>query len=302
MCIRDSALDREGMFTEGAVATSFVLARLEGENGPYTAFTTREQTSPITGETAIQPSADEGGTYTVIDAEEGLYEYELGVELDAVEATATHTIAAWATRDFEGARYVDNEVFHFRPDGDDVTARRQIVETEACNSCHNPLKIHGGARREVDLCITCHTAGVDDPDTGNTVDMAVMIHKIHRGHDLPSVVAGEPYQIVGFQQSVHDYSTVAFPQPIQHCQTCHTGPDAEVWRSAPTRTACGSCHDRTSFVSPAPAGWTMHTGGAQASDANCTVCHDDFAGIDDAHLTQYPVSYTHLTLPTKRIV
>jgi len=57
--------------------------------------------------------------------------------------------------------------------------------------------------------------------TGNTVDMKVMVHKIHYGPNLPSVKAGKPYQIIGFGQSVADYSDVTFPQDIRNCTTCH---------------------------------------------------------------------------------
>lgn len=269
-------LDREGLFTEGAVETRFVLSRLEtSETGPshYEAYTTTTQTSPITGDTATQPSNDEGGTFTAVDPAEGIYEYAFGTQLDAVDGTRTHTLGAWAWRDFEEKRYVANQVFHFRPDGQAVDDLREIVETSTCNNCHNPLKIHGGLRRETGLCITCHTDGVMDPDTGNTVDMPVMIHKIHMGKRLPSVVGGTPYQIVGFMQSVHDYSTVGVPRAVEDCAMCHQGADADVWKTAPSMKACGSCHDATSFTDPPEAGMVAHAGGPQADDSNCTVCH-----------------------------
>ncbi len=41
------------------------------------------------------------------------------------------------------------------------------------------------------------------------------------GSSLPSVQAGTPYQIVGFQNSVNDWSTVVYPADIRRCQTCH---------------------------------------------------------------------------------
>ena len=207
-------LDEDGVVTEGKVETRFVLSHLVPEaNAPghYVAYTTITQTSPITGDSAVQPSNDTGGVYTIVDAATGTYEYELATDLGTVDATQTHTIGAWASREVEGKTYVANQVFHFRPDGQPVTETREIVSTQACNGCHNPLEVHGGLRRETGLCITCHNGGVVDPDTGNSVDMSQLIHKIHRGKDLPSVVAGKPYQIIGYMQGVHDFSGVKFP-------------------------------------------------------------------------------------------
>ena len=48
-----------------------------------------------------------------------------------------------------------------------------------------------------------------------------MVHKIHMGSQLPSVKAGKPYQIIGNQQSVHDYSTVVDPADVRRCEVCH---------------------------------------------------------------------------------
>ena len=75
-----------------------------------------------------------------------------------------------------------------------------IAATANCNRCHDPVALHGGNRREVQYCVTCHNPGSTDANSGNTVDMKVMIHKIHMGANLPSVQAGEPYIIWGFQQ------------------------------------------------------------------------------------------------------
>ncbi|MEE8583658.1 MAG: OmcA/MtrC family decaheme c-type cytochrome, partial [Acidobacteriota bacterium] len=165
---------------------------------------------------------------------------------------------------------IDNDVVTFVPDGSEVTKIRDVARTADCNKCHDPLAIHGGVRRDVELCVMCHYSGVDDPDTGNTVDMAVMIHKIHRGQDLPSVQAGTPYQIIGFRQSVHDYSEVAFPQDIRNCDSCH-GQDATqgmAYILRPSRAACGSCHDDVDFATG-----ENHVGGPAISDNFCANCH-----------------------------
>ena len=81
----------------------------------------------------------------------------------------------------------------------------------ACNSCHHDLGIHGGRRKAVKLCVTCHNASTVDPDTGNTVDMAVMTHRIHAASMLSS-----PYELGG-----HDYSEVTYPQEVINCRKCH---------------------------------------------------------------------------------
>ena len=49
------------------------------------------------------------------------------------------------------------------------------------------LSAHGGARVEVQYCVMCHNPGTTDPYSGNTLDLKVMIHKIHTGNTLPSI-------------------------------------------------------------------------------------------------------------------
>ncbi len=97
-----------------------------------------------------------------------------------------------------------------------------------------------------------------------------MVHRIHRGENLPSVEAGEPYQIIGFNQSVNDYSNVVFPQDIRNCQTCHSpaATQANSYVLEPTRATCGSCHDDVNFMSG-----ENHPGGPAISDNFCANCH-----------------------------
>ncbi|MBK8254782.1 MAG: OmcA/MtrC family decaheme c-type cytochrome [Polyangiaceae bacterium] len=285
-------LDREGKYTEGAVTLRFSLAWLDvtpdGAPGQYTSYTTRVQDSPITGDSAVQAAADEGGVFTEIDFSQGIYQYEFKTEINVTDATKTHTLHLWGTRTFDDVLYPVEHVEHFLPNGDAPTVLRDIVQTEACNHCHGPLKGHEGARRDVEGCITCHSPQSSDPDTGNTVEFMTMVHKIHRGKNLTSVKNGVPYQIIGFMQSVHDYSTVGYPQELQRCDGCHTGSQGNVWQQKPTRQICTTCHDGTSFEDVVPPGQTAHSGGAQPDDTKCTVCHPPvggLAGIATKHLT-----------------
>jgi OmcA/MtrC family decaheme c-type cytochrome len=122
----------------------------------------------------------------------------------------------------------------------------------------------------VALCVTCHTPQTTDPDTGNTVDFKVMVHKIHAGPELPSVQAGTPYIIIGNNQSVNDFSHTTYPQEINYCQACHDGTARQDinWLTQPTRATCGSCHDDVNFVTG-----QNHPAGPQADDSLCARCH-----------------------------
>ena len=62
----------------------------------------------------------------------------------------------------------------------------------------------------------CHTPQTVDPDTGNTVDMKVFVHKTPHGQpNCPACKAGKPYQIIGFNQAVSDWSHGEPCRPIR---------------------------------------------------------------------------------------
>jgi OmcA/MtrC family decaheme c-type cytochrome len=287
-------LDPAGLLSEGAVEIELALAWLATDEGgaplSYTAYTTRQQTSDGTGQTAIQAYTDTGGALVAIDVAAGIHEYEFAAAADPGLARYTHTVTASASRVYRGARHRAVATRDFVPDGSDVAVTRELVTTAACEGCHVALRSHAGRFQEARQCILCHTPQSSDPDTGNTVDFAVMIHKIHRGRALPSVVAGGAYRLVGDDGAGRDYGDVVYPREIQDCTSCHAGQQADFSKTRPGRAACGACHDDTSFVQPAPPGTTLHTGGPQASDANCTVCHPaegGVAGVVDMHRTPF---------------
>jgi OmcA/MtrC family decaheme c-type cytochrome len=265
-------LDREGRLTPGTISMSWVIAWYDGDLRQYTAYTTRAQTSPITGVTEIQASSDSGGTWE--DLETGRSRYTFGTQLpDDFDDSRTHTVYVYAVRNTEdilGKNYYSDPTFDFRPDGGEIEEQWGSLSTETCNSCHDPIALHGGSRRAVNGCVTCHNPQSVDPDTGNTVDFKVMIHKIHFGADLPSVQAGIPYQIIGYRQAVHDYSEVMLPQDVRNCWSCHPEDAAQghVWYSEPARATCGSCHDDIDWETG-----DGHNGVAQETDNQCAKCH-----------------------------
>lgn len=273
-------LDREGVDTAGSVGINYVLAYWEedDEGNPihYTAYTTRDQTSPITGITETQASAENNGTYEVLGA--GRYRYTFQAEVSADNDQKTHTIAAYATRDTESGRQIVNEDIDFLLDPGATLKTRETITDASCNACHDQLGFHGGSRQDVKLCLTCHSPQTVDPDTENTTDFKVMIHKIHMGADLPSVQAGTPYQLIGFRQTVYDYSTVHFPTSMTRCDTCHAGQDAELYQTSTQEEACIACHDN---VDPRTGVDHPNTG-----NTDCSFCHasGSILPIDTVHL------------------
>jgi OmcA/MtrC family decaheme c-type cytochrome len=294
----DQPIDRNGKTTPGAVSISLIMAVYDPATRQYTAYTTRVQTSPANSPhpnvSATQAGTDSGGVFT--DFETGHVKYAFKTVLPSgFDQSKTHTLGIYATRnmiDSVGKNYYANVEYDFRPDGAIVTEKwDKMRETSTCNSCHDQLNAHGGSRREVKLCALCHTPQTVDPDTGNTVDFKVMIHKIHSPGELT-----KPLVIIGNAQSVHDFSGVTFPQDVRNCKTCHEGSVAtnkgaqsDVWYTKPGREACGSCHDDINWATGA-----NHPGGAQANDNACASCHQP------ASATEFDASIKGAhTIPTK---
>jgi OmcA/MtrC family decaheme c-type cytochrome len=271
---RGLPLDKAGIRTPGVVGGSMILAYIPKGQTQYVAYTTRTQTSPITGKSAIQAGADSGGVWT--EVAEGEYTYRFGTKLPATyDKTATHTIGLYGSRnlrEFEMGINLADTTYSWVPDGSKVTVTRDVIKTATCNKCHSNMYFHGETgRKSMEVCVLCHQPQTIDPDTGNTVDMPVMIHKIHAGEHLPSVAAGGKYVIIGNQQSVNDYSEIAFPSDLRSCVTCHESGKGAAQQDAwlkPNRAACGACHDNVNFATG-----QNHVDLPQVSDNQCSTCH-----------------------------
>jgi len=282
-------LDIAGVTTPGTISLSYLAAAIPKGQEQYVSYITRAATGAVIPSTT-QPTADSGGT--TVQVGRGQYTYTFNTKATGFDPTVTNTIGIYGSRNLTtynlGTDYAST-TFNFVPSGSPVVTTRDVIRDVSCDRCHDQLSFHGGSRRGMALCVMCHTPQNTDPNTGNTLDLKVMAHKIHMGSSLPSVIAGTPYQIVGYMNSVNDFSTVVDPAMVQRCTVCHaqnTGAaQATAFMTEPTRATCGSCHDNVNFVTGA-----NHPAGPQPNDTLCSSCHipqgsTDFdASIVGAHV------------------
>ena len=251
--------------------------------------------------------------------------------------SGTYTVGIRAAIDYDvdgnSVRDLDIATADFLVGTATTIAAREVVTNANCDACHSEVRIHGGGRADVKYCVLCHTNGSEDKNVadaaggtpGVTIDFATMIHKIHNGASLPSVggvatnadgsrnyaATKVPYQVVGYRNSVHDYSEIVFPvfpnlytglpkdvgydaltgdqQDLEDdirsgaatCAKCHGDPDGDgplaapaqgsLAYSNPTRDKCGSCHDDIDWAKPYAANSQIMP--AQTSDDACALCH-----------------------------
>jgi OmcA/MtrC family decaheme c-type cytochrome len=251
---------------------SLLLRQVEGRP-----FQAKGETVQPAMATATQAFAETGGQWAAEGNGAYTYTFTNTLTID-LNPDLTTSVGFYAYKD--GRASVANDVFTFVPAGGDPVLTREIVTTDGCNTCHNPLAIHGEVRREVALCVTCHTDQTVDPETGNELDFKVMIHRLHSGAQLPSVQEGSPYKIVGFRQSVFDFSYGIWPQDTRNCATCHVGgADSDNFKTAPSTAACISCHDNVDVLAG-----ENHAGG-RSDDTKCANCHEPDGREFDASIT-----------------
>ena len=270
-------LDRTGVNTPGAISTSFLIAYIPKGQTQFVSYISRTVAAAKGSATAVQATGESSSTTgTLQTVATGEYVYTFSAKVPSTyDPTATHRVGIYGSRNLTqfdlGTNYAD-VTFDWVPAGNANPTPRDIVRTADCNKCHDSLAAHGGSRKTVDLCIMCHTPQTTDPNTGNTLDMKVFIHKLHDGSGLPSVQAGKPYQIYGFQNAVSDWSTVVYPADVRNCQTCHNPKNGAAetgnWMTNPNMAACGSCHDNVNFSTGA-----NHANLIQTDDSKCGTCH-----------------------------
>lgn len=256
----------------------------EVKGAPYRAGSETRQPALAT---TTQAFAESGGAWAELAPGEFTYTFTNTLTL-APDPALTTRVGVYAYKDARA--YVTNDTFDFVPAGGEPAVLREVVTVAACGTCHNPIMIHGGTRRDPALCVTCHTDQTIDAETGNTVEFKVMIHRLHSGTRLPSVQAGTPYQIIGFRQTLFDFSLGTWPQDTRNCTTCHSGgAQSDNFKTAPNTVACTACHDNVNLVTG-----ENHQGGKK-DDTKCVTCHEPDGEEFDASVTGAHVLPTHST-------
>lgn len=240
-------------------------------------------------EAKLQATTEPGTAGTLVEVSNGSYKYTFATDVTNVTfperveyiPTITHRVSFEIRTPFGAPAFapVRNPFFDFRPSGGPLLFQREIATIETCNTCHGDLRFHGAPpapRNEIQNCVTCHNPFSTDANSGNTVDMTVMTHKIHMGEILPSVEAGGDYCIYGFRDEEVCYGDVVYTGDIEDCSGCHDEndpktPQAARWYQVPSDTACGSCHDDVNFATGENHGEDGSAG--PADNASCITCH-----------------------------
>ncbi|HEU4383075.1 MAG TPA: OmcA/MtrC family decaheme c-type cytochrome [Anaeromyxobacteraceae bacterium] len=210
----------------------------------------------------------------------------------------------WAMEPLPPTPQSPTGILYGRVGGGTATPRRLITDAAKCNVCHLDLGFHGGeARKGPDYCAMCHNSqNVNDERTsqfevdgsGNpftktpgTVQLSVMIHKIHKGSEMvpPGTLPNpRPTFTLGATRDFRADPTAnppraegeappvafagSFPGDIKDCQTCHLPggyglPEANVLA---TRFVTFTCTEATGTDTNAVCGTLSATGGVVAPD------------------------------------
>jgi OmcA/MtrC family decaheme c-type cytochrome len=94
------------------------------------------------------------------------------------------------------------------------TARRVIVDSAKCNTCHDQLgtspNFHSGARNDATACAFCHNTS--QQSGGWSSNASTFVHGIH----------GSSKRTTGYTwQSSLNYSTLGYPGKLSDCNQCH---------------------------------------------------------------------------------
>ena len=160
----------------------------------------------------------------------------------------TNTVAVAGNRDLTsfnlGTNYA-GATFNFVPNGSAVTVTRDVIRTQSCNTCHDSLAFHGGYAQGMPMCVLCHQPQNADPTDRQLAGRQGILSQPPHGFIVTHCGWHQDHarcslQIIGYMNSVNDFSTVVDPAMTQRCEVCHTQ------TSATLKTTGGSASHRIS--------------------------------------------------------
>lgn len=260
---------------------------------------------------ALSSKLNDDGTYTYVFADAIPTDYGAPIndttkftdgELKGPLDAGTYTVAMAMSKDY----FIKGQTY---PDANSASldfglntaslAKREVVALGNCNACHVRFQMHEGQFKTPELCVTCHTSGAEDmgsTDAGDptpeTIDLRVMIHKLHNGAHLPKVQgittaadgsrvygAGVPY-VVGDT----DFSGVLFPAfpnfsiampkdaGYSTLSAANKSKEDNVRKGV---TSCVNCHGDPDGAGPLPPPAEGDNAYNAPNRRACGSCHDD---------------------------
>ncbi len=273
----------------GVTYSDAVKATLDNPAFPSTIVATTD--TRMTTATASRFSYNPDGYYS--------YDFDKDITLTTntngvvFEPGKTHRVAVQLTyTNASGNLVAANPYFDFTVDASgksvpvtDPSKTRKMTDVASCNGCHEKLAIHGGGRVDTQYCVLCHNPSTVDPNSGNNLNLATMVHKIHSARLLAGAAGGENMTI-----GTGDFTEVGFPQDLRNCTKCHSAvnpstPQGDNWKTVPSQRACLTCHanktgsdwDTSHQVfarDPLVTGVTNPAAKAKdLADSTCVACH-----------------------------
>jgi OmcA/MtrC family decaheme c-type cytochrome len=281
------------------------------------AWTTDEYTNKDAGNNEGQPDRTNLYSSGTLNATAGPNPGEYMLDLSDVPGTITSgsgtvTLEGHPVDSTLGTLPVTSAAKFFSIDGQDIVPRRDVVDINKCDNCHQQLTLHGDNRVDnINVCVTCHNPNAtdrgqrpadasttSDGKTEQAIDFKFMIHAIHAANIV----------VYGFGNREHDFTDVAFPEPqLQNCAACHeedtyypvdttavlgttisSGADRTIAtdniRISPTTAVCSACHvpeaerDNTNSTNAAKLHMQQNGGDFSLADGDpvnetCSLCH-----------------------------
>jgi OmcA/MtrC family decaheme c-type cytochrome len=235
----------------------------------------------------------------------GVYSYQMTTKIPAdakgtwtvgLEGYNSVTLLPGTVKEVTVRDAAVNKTMDFSVDNTPVVARRTVVTTETCDTCHRNLSLHGGNRNQIAQCVLCHNPEATDADMrpadqkpDESIDLALMVHRIH-GASLQT----RPLIIYGHGNSANNFSDVGYPGELNNCSHCHVNgsynvplprtnvamvdPRGLLSPVMPATGACTACHTSIDAASHALANTSI-------LGESCGACHGDgkLYSVDKMH-------------------